>query len=447
MSTKKVVGDEDTNLRLDDMIQKYANGSVTFDSDESDALFEAVAKKANKLRPLPETKEEIEEFLESIPLFASRMPEEGKESDAFKALKQVINKMPVDKRASNFRENGNKSFKLAVRLGEPRPNETAEDKARRLQARIEKYHDAINSYTAALNIDIESKDLLSTIYANRAQCQLALENYGKTVDDCKQAIAANPMNHKAYFRAATALFKLHKLEPAFGVCYRAITTIDVCKTKGTAERKAFIELMKKIVDVYKRTIAVEKQKYEERKAAEEKKAAEKAVLDAAIEKRGLKMGAEQFRDITVHYQGQPRVDEKGILHWPVVFLYPSKEQSDFVQDCSEQTKVSDILKLMFPPTAAPPPWDEDGEYVCGQLEVYVRVGQSDVYGEDAVRIDSQHGTKVVVNQSLTLGHALKALAKKGHVIPGYPIFCVEPLNPVSRSSSNAATTNGDASAS
>ena len=30
------------------------------------------------------------------------------------------------------------------------------------------------------------------------------------------------------------------------------------------------------------------------------------------------------------------LDDDGILHWPVVFLYPEHRQSDFIQDFNEQ---------------------------------------------------------------------------------------------------------------
>ncbi len=415
---------------LDEMIMKFANGEVDFESDSSDALFEAVASKANQQMKLPETKEEIDEFLESIPLFATAMPEEGKESDSFKAIKSLIDSVPGDKRAATFKDSGNNAFKLAVRLGEAKQNESAEERKRRLETRIAKYREAIKYYTSALQVAEDDKELISSIYSNRAQCNLALGNYGHVVSDCRWSLKMNPSNHKAYYRAASAMFKLHKLEGAFGLVYRALTTLDL--KKGSPEVKQFHALGKQIVDVYKRTVVEERAKAEAKRELEAKKAAEKAVVDKAVAKRGLTIGAEQFRDISVQYQHKIYVDEKKVLHWPVVFLYPDYEQSDFIADFPETVKFSDMFKQMFPPYTNPLPWDKDGAYNAGSLEISVKVGEGESFAEDIVRIDSRNeGTKLTVQASSTLGHALTALAKKGHVIPGYPIFIIRPLPPSS----------------
>jgi len=162
---------------LNDMINQYTpDGTIDFESDESDALFEAVARYANNNAPLPETPEEIEKLIQSMPLTATHMPAPGEESDAFKALKSIVDSVPVEKRMHQYKESGNRSYKLALRMNEPRPNETREDRARRLVTRKAKLEEAIAFYTQSLEVGPKEKtaeaELKATLYCNRAQVRL-----------------------------------------------------------------------------------------------------------------------------------------------------------------------------------------------------------------------------------------------------------------------------------
>jgi len=412
---------------LNDMIQQHSpDGVIDFNSDESDALFEAVARYANNNKPLPETPEEIEKMLQSMPLTATHMPAPGEESNAFKAMQAIIDDVPVEKRMYNYKESGNRAYKLALRMTEPRPDETPADKGRRMTTRKAKLEEAIAFYTQALAVappekDVES-ELKATIYNNRAQCHLGLENYGYTVRDCQKAISFNAALPKAFYRASTALFKLHKFAPAFVMCRQGLQRVE----RGSAEQKQLIALARQIVPVWKRADDAERARLAKRKAEAEEKAAREAKLAAVLKKRGVTIGEAQFRESAGQYDAKPYVDEKNAVHWPVTFLYPEASQSDYFADVSENATINDLLKQLFPPLGASPPWDAAGEYVCGKIEVYVMLGAAESILEDSLRVDADKGTKVTIPAASTIDHALGALSKKGYIVPGVPTFCIKP---------------------
>jgi len=417
--------DEDVNLSLDELIDKYANGTIDFESDESNAVFEAVARVANKREPLPETPEEIEKFLNSIPLFATKIPERGspEESPAFQALNKILDETPPHHRAANFKSTGNNAFRLAMRMLEPRPNEGPEDVQKRLNARKQKLHDAKAAYTNGIivlsEVDFsEHKKLMSQLYSNRAQVQLELENYGRVIEDCRWALKHDQKNVKAYYRAALAGYKLQKLVPAFGMCYQALTRLGL--KSDDPERAAFKKLAKDIVDLYKRTEYQLKIKAAEEKAREEKKRKEREALERALEKRNLRVGKFPFENTNTLYDGKIYLDDKKVLHLPLMFLYPEYEQSDYIRDCSEYTKISDVLKMMFPPYTQGPEWDKRNEYVCGNLELSVVIQQADPDTRTPEK-------KYVVQENMTLGQVLTQLSRQGYVIPGCPTFVVSPI--------------------
>ena len=61
---------------------------------------------------------------------------------------------------------------------------------------------------------------------------------------------------------------------------------------------------------------------------------------------------------------------------PTMFLYPQYATSDFISQFVEDTRFGDHLAEMFPPKGATPGWDEKGEYVTEQLDVYaITVGK------------------------------------------------------------------------
>lgn len=82
----------------------------------------------------------------------------------------------------------------------------------------------------------------------------------------------------------------------------------------------------------------------------------------------------------------------GTLIIPVFLLYPQYATSDLIEHFVEDTPFAAHISAMFPPSAAPPEWDKQREYVANQLAVYAmtyrkrllkvgkRMSLRDVYG-------------------------------------------------------------------
>jgi len=72
------------------------------------------------------------------------------------------------------------------------------------------FSDAIELYSAAL----EQNPLNHVLFANRAFCQIKLENYGSAVADATEAITLEPTYIKSYYRRGTAKLSLQQLKAA-----------------------------------------------------------------------------------------------------------------------------------------------------------------------------------------------------------------------------------------
>lgn len=67
---------------------------------------------------------------------------------------------------------------------------------------------------------------------------------------------------------------------------------------------------------------------------------------------------------------KPEVDADGLVHWPVMFVYPETMQTDAVEDFLEADSLQQHLDVMFAPDAPPLQWDEEGHYTRSRLELY-----------------------------------------------------------------------------
>eukprot|EP00899_Mesostigma_viride_P029603 jgi/Mesvir1/9828/Mv19663-RA.1 len=84
------------------------------------------------------------------------------------------------------------------------------------------YNNAVKFYTQALEAKAGIPENDSIYLSNRAHVYLLQGNFGKAFNDAQQAIALNPGNIKAYFRAAKACVQLNKYEEAAKMCTAAL---------------------------------------------------------------------------------------------------------------------------------------------------------------------------------------------------------------------------------
>lgn len=66
-----------------------------------------------------------------------------------------------------------------------------------------------------------------------------------------------------------------------------------------------------------------------------------------MEKRGIKLGEASYQELTG--VKKPKLDDQGVLHWPVLLLYPEVMSSDFIEDFPETDMFSPHLDVIsFP---------------------------------------------------------------------------------------------------
>lgn len=132
------------------------------------------------------------EQLEEHPLLMTKPPEDPNKIpplvEAMRQLKYSEDCNSKEELAKQYKLDGNENYKM------------------------EKFHDAIASYTKGLGYLDEELDttaeLKSVLFSNRAACYVMLKRYQKAVDDCKQALRINPLNMRARQRMEESLYKL-----------------------------------------------------------------------------------------------------------------------------------------------------------------------------------------------------------------------------------------------
>nr|ACF88049.1 unknown [Zea mays] len=170
-------------------------------------------------------------------------------------------------------------------------------------------------------------------------------------------------------------------------------------------------------------------------------------------KRGVKLGKAAYQELTG--VKKPVLDEQGVLHWPVLLLYPEVMSSDFIEDFPDTDTFSPHLDVMFSETSPPLPWDDNHVYTRDSIELYYQGGfgkplsRSEVLryllegnvdskalpdslldGEDEEH-DSTKCTTVTSTDSSSKWIKVKegktlqeVLQDKGYIVPAIPVFFV-----------------------
>ena len=261
-----------------------------------------------------------------------------------------------------------------------------------------KLRDAFEYYSKAIELDVTFLPLLaSSVLSNRALVSLTLHNYGHALSDARLAIKKDRNNAKAWYRGATALLRLGRLTLAKDWIEGGLT----CRHAGKGELEALKKLRREVDDAVAaqqakeaRATAARKAKLEEEAARKGEEAKERDEVEAAFKDRGLTLGPPLFTaskpstdadddsdnsppslsplSLTPSpYRGRLRLLPDGALSFPLLFLYPSPQQSDHIEQHHEMEPLNTSLALLFPPSAASPPWDERGEWRVGDLDVWV----------------------------------------------------------------------------
>eukprot|EP01126_Amoeba_proteus_P026911 TRINITY_DN2664_c0_g1_i5.p1 TRINITY_DN2664_c0_g1~~TRINITY_DN2664_c0_g1_i5.p1 ORF type:complete len:255 (-),score=42.59 TRINITY_DN2664_c0_g1_i5:703-1467(-) len=145
------------------------------------------------------------------------------------ALKELLeHEDSLEEIVGEWKEKGNHCFKTALGI----TKETSVSKEKREVATKNWLHKSIGCYTLGIQARKgEQTDLVtrSLLFSNRAACNMKLENYGKVIQDCKEAIHLDPTNLKAFWRAAKASNMIGKHHEALEFCNQGLQLSVTCK--------------------------------------------------------------------------------------------------------------------------------------------------------------------------------------------------------------------------
>ncbi|XP_062437953.1 tetratricopeptide repeat protein 4 isoform X1 [Rhea pennata] len=293
-----------------------------------------------------------EQELEAIPMFMKRCPAEidAARQPELACLQSLIfdeERSPAEL-ARLYKDEGNEYF------------------------REKDYGKAVVSYTEGLRKKCEDPELGAVLHANRAAAQARLGNYRSALSDAIQARKLKPTHLKAIIRGALCHLELKNFSEAIAWCEDGLQ-ID-------PKEKKLMEVRAK-ADKLKRT---EERDARKAKVMERKEQCQKESLLAAIKERNIKVilepsdeeeevsgGLAEMSLDGFHSDNatgaKVHLDADGNLNWPVLFLYPEHEQTDFIAAFHENTRFIDHLTVMF---AELPPWDLERKYLPNNLELY-----------------------------------------------------------------------------
>nr|XP_013817231.1 PREDICTED: tetratricopeptide repeat protein 4 [Apteryx mantelli mantelli] len=204
------------------------------------------------------------------------------------------------------------------------------------------YRKAVISYTEGLRKKCEDPELRAMLHTNRAAAQAHLGNYRSALNDAIQARKLKPTHLKAIIRGALCHLELKNFSEAIAWCEEGLR-ID-SKEKKLVEVRAKADKLKR----------AEERDARKAKVMERKEQCQKEGLLAAIKERNIKVVLEPSNEEEEMSDGlaemsldgfhsdnamgaKVHLDADGNLNWPVLFLYPEHEQTDFIAAFHENT--------------------------------------------------------------------------------------------------------------
>lgn len=285
----------------------------------------------------------------------------------------IIDESPIE-RVNYLKTSGNRAYKLGP----------------------SRWNDAIIYYNQALEVNCGDPIVDSLIYANRAQIQMQKKEYIYCLFDCQKSLELNPRYIKSYYRAAKASKALNKFKQARNFCLKGL------KLNSGSEK--YFELLLSM----KKTLKHQKQKICKNKIMNQRKTKDKKERDLTkvltlnnfIFINGL------YKIQSYEYPCKIWINEKFILFFPVIFLYPEFGQSDVIRSCDQHSRFADHLCQMFPPQVSSPKWDKEKKYQIHNLLIY---------------FESKNGKFINVDPKKTF---TSILSIENYQIPKIPVFYV-----------------------
>uniref|UniRef100_W5KS90 Tetratricopeptide repeat domain 4 n=1 Tax=Astyanax mexicanus TaxID=7994 RepID=W5KS90_ASTMX len=333
-------------------------------SDSDDGMDEFMEKfKTQKYKNALNESNWEEEF-EKVPMFMKTAPEEidPLKNPDLACIQSIIHDddRPPEEQAKSLKDEGNEYFKE------------------------KNYKKAIVAYTEGLKKNCSDSDLNAILYTNRAAAHFYLGNMRSALNDATAARKLKSDHIKAIIRGAQCCMELHNYAEALQWCDEGLRILPTEKKLQELRAKA---------DKQKRAAERDARKA---KAKVKKERTDRDALLTAVKERGIKLmpGQRQHRSsdseeddgaegsaadmAELNLDGfstqeatgaKVYLDEQGVLHWPVLFLYPEYRQTDFISAFCENSSFIDHLTVMFGEEL--PPWDTDKKYCPQNLQLFI----------------------------------------------------------------------------
>ncbi|XP_072947965.1 DNA polymerase interacting tetratricopeptide repeat-containing, protein of 47 kDa isoform X2 [Epargyreus clarus] len=320
------------------------------------------------------------EEMDKHPFFMKSVPE----GDEMSPLAEGLAKLKYDPEentplelATSYKEDGNFNFKH------------------------KNYRLAILGYTEGIKAKCDDAEMNASLYNNRAACNWFLKNYRTALFDSERALSFNPKHIKARLRAAKSAFEIAKYDTCIAHCQILY--------EEQPDNKEVVDLLNMARKRQKIQLRDQRKKdRDDKNKNEQREGVIKAIVQRGIKiskcdgKLDIDLGKLEptlpgAQDAIVHI-------EDGILKWPVLFLYPEYQMTDFIRACPENVPLLYQLEQVFPA-----PWDKNDKYSCNSINVYFE-------GHDKM----PH----IIDPSKNLGELL--VAKYFELKAGTPSFFVFP---------------------
>lgn len=202
----------------------------------------------------------------------------------------------------------------------------------------------------------------ASLYNNRAASHWHLKNYRSALFDSERALSFNPEHTKARLRAAKSALEIGNYDTCIQHCQKLLETQskdkEITELLNTAKKKKMI---------YERD--QRRKEKSDAKNSEQREGVVKAIIERGI--RISNCDDEDDIDLSKLEPSLPGAQdsivhiEEGILKWPVLFLYPEYQMTDFIKACPENVPLLNQLEQLFPA-----PWDEANKYSSDKVNVY-----------------------------------------------------------------------------
>uniref|UniRef100_A0A8C6WUJ6 Tetratricopeptide repeat domain 4 n=1 Tax=Neogobius melanostomus TaxID=47308 RepID=A0A8C6WUJ6_9GOBI len=304
--------------------------------------------------------ENWEEEFERIPMFMSEAPPDEFDSEKYPelaTLQAILHDEDRTPQAEDLKNEGNSYFKE------------------------KNYEKAIVSYSAALSVKSGDGDFNAVIYSNRAAAQFYLGNMRSALKDAMAAKKLKPDHLKALIRGAQCCIELRYFAEGIKWCDMALKLHPT--DKKLLELRAAADKHKRAADRDARKAKAKEKNYVLLQSTQPQRGSD---TDEKEEDEGSSRGLSELRLDGLSSQevtgAQVFINqEDGAIYWPVLFLYPEHQQSDFISAFCENHCFSDHLAVMFGEEL--PPWDAEQKYRPPNLQLFFE----DVQKETLYQVD------------------------------------------------------------